>query len=194
MRRLTEEEIEELDRINTKRIQTAEPLLTCYPCDEFKASVLTYDPQPQRIDPNGSQQMQVSSPPEFQDLPRVGISSWPSPPTLEDFQVAEPPQPQKRRKLDLTRLPYAPKDYMFATTSEGLFVLTRRYVREGDFVAVLDGGKVPVILRRVPAQIGAEFEELYHFVCIAYVHGIMDGEVEEAVTRGWLEKREILLA
>lgn len=61
-------------------------------------------------------------------------------------------------------------------------------------MAVLDGGKVPVILRRVQSVGDQEFDEQYHFVCIAYVHGLMDGEVEEAVKRGWVEKRKILLA
>jgi hypothetical protein len=47
----------------------------------------------------------------------------------------------------LTRLPYADKAYMFTMTTNGLFLLTRTYVMEGDLVVVLDGGKVPLILR-----------------------------------------------
>ena len=92
------------------------------------------------------------------------------------------------------KIHYGDDGYVFACTVHGLFVLTRRYVRAGDIIAVLDGGKLPVVLRRVPKNRNDEFEELYHLVCIAYVHGLMDGEVEEAVARGWLKKRDILLA
>ena len=48
--------------------------------------------------------------------------------------------------------------------------------------------------RQVPPGFNTEFKELYHFVSVAYVHGLMDGEVEEAVARGWLKKQDILLA
>ncbi|KAH6629262.1 heterokaryon incompatibility protein-domain-containing protein [Boeremia exigua] len=98
-----------------------------------------------------------------------------------------------------TELPEVEKEYTFATTLEGLFVLTRRYVHHNDVVAVLDGGKVPVILRRTrPSKEhgSREFggsEELYKFICVAYVHGIMDGEIEQAVSRGWMKKRDIML-
>lgn len=101
---------------------------------------------------------------------------------------------QESSMLNLYKIHYGDDGYVFACTVHGLFVLTRRYVRAGDIIAVLDGGKLPVVLRRVPKNRNDEFEELYHFVCIAYVHGLMDGEVEEAVARGWLKKRDILLA
>lgn len=112
-------------------------------------------------------------------------------------QITWKPEPEWKEgetELWLRKFPYQIGDFKFVTTLDGLYMLTRQQTQEGDVVAVLDGGKVPVILRRVAPSGNAEFEELYHFVSIAYVHGIMDGEVEEAVNRGWLEKREILLA
>jgi hypothetical protein len=112
-------------------------------------------------------------------------------------QVTWEPEPEWKEgetKLWLRKFPYQIGDYKFATTLDGLYMLTRHQAQEGDIVAVLDGGKVPVVLRRVDPSGNDDFEELYHFVCIAYVHGIMDGEVEKAVERGWVEKREIMLA
>jgi hypothetical protein len=75
-----------------------------------------------------------------------------------------------------------------------LYLLTGCRAEEGDIVAVLDGGKVPVILRRIEASGHEEVRVLYLFVCIAYVHGTTDGEVEEAVKRGWVEKQDFVLA
>lgn len=94
----------------------------------------------------------------------------------------------------LRKFPYQIGDFKFVTTLGGLYMLTRHHVQEGYIVAVLDGGEVPIVLRRVAPSGNDEFEDRCRFVSIAYVHGIMDGEVEEAVSQGWLEKREILLA
>ena len=86
------------------------------------------------------------------------------------------------------------REFMFFMTGNGLFVLARRHVKEGDVVAVLDGGKVPMILRKadeVAAQEGSG--DLYRVVCATYVHGFMDGEAEVGVQEGWLKKQDILL-
>lgn len=96
--------------------------------------------------------------------------------------------------VNSTRLPYGNKSHMFTLTEDGLYLLTRRHVNQGDIVAVLDGGKVPVILRQVQRNgLGDAGEFVYHFVCVAYVHGFMDGEVEESVAQGTLKKKDILL-
>ncbi|KAJ4138639.1 hypothetical protein NW768_002489 [Fusarium equiseti] len=86
------------------------------------------------------------------------------------------------------------RDFMFTITENGLFVLGRRHVREGDVVAVLDGGKVPMILRKaedVECEDGSG--KFYRAVCAAYVHGFMDGEVKVGVEAGWLKKEDIFL-
>ncbi|KAI1012204.1 hypothetical protein LB503_004529 [Fusarium chuoi] len=87
---------------------------------------------------------------------------------------------------------YSPGSFMFAVTDNGLFLATRFAAKEGDVVAVLDGGKVPLALRKVEPRDGVE-GELYMVVGSTYVHGFMDGEAETGVTEGWLEKREILI-
>ncbi|EWZ84879.1 hypothetical protein FOCG_08068 [Fusarium oxysporum f. sp. radicis-lycopersici 26381] len=88
---------------------------------------------------------------------------------------------------------YSSVSFMFAVTDNGLFLATRFAAKEGDVVAVLDGGKVPLVLRKVDSRDGVE-RELYKIVGSTYVHGFMDGEAEVGVTEGWLEKREILIA
>ncbi|EWG53378.1 hypothetical protein FVEG_11822 [Fusarium verticillioides 7600] len=88
---------------------------------------------------------------------------------------------------------YSPGSFMFAVTDNGLFLATRFAAKQGDVVAVLDGGKVPLVLRKVQSRDGVEGES-YMVVGSTYVHGFMDGEAEAGVTEGWLEKREILVA
>ncbi|KAM0368525.1 hypothetical protein ACHAPZ_011454 [Fusarium culmorum] len=91
---------------------------------------------------------------------------------------------------------YATKHYMFVVTENGLYVLARPHVEEGDVVAVLDGCKVPMILRKAD-QVSKSGKDstggAYRVVCPAYVHGFMDGKVEAGVTQGWLKKQDILL-
>ncbi len=84
--------------------------------------------------------------------------------------------------LFLSGLPYKQRHFMFTMTDNGLYLLTRRYAKEGDVVVVLDGGKVPVILRRVESANQQDPGQFYNFVCVSYVHGFMDGEAEEAVS------------
>ncbi|KAF5634029.1 heterokaryon incompatibility protein (het-6OR allele) [Fusarium sp. NRRL 25303] len=88
---------------------------------------------------------------------------------------------------------YSPGSFMFAVTDNGLFLATRFAAKGGDVVVVLDGGKVPLTLRKVKSRDGVE-GELYMVVGSTYVHGFMDGEAEAGVTEGWLQKREILIA
>jgi hypothetical protein len=88
---------------------------------------------------------------------------------------------------------YSSVCFMFTVTDNGLFLATRFAAKEGDVVAVLDGGKVPLVLRKVDSRDGVEVD-LYMIVGSTYVHGFMDGEAEVGVAEGWLEKREILIA
>ncbi|TLD16753.1 uncharacterized protein PgNI_02156 [Pyricularia grisea] len=62
----------------------------------------------------------------------------------------------------------------FFMTTDGKFIVARKQAQEGDVVAVLDGAKVPVILR--PTQGMIDGVGCFTFVCSAYVHGCMDGE------------------
>lgn len=61
----------------------------------------------------------------------------------------------------------------FAVTRKGYFVLGPDALQAGDVVAVLRGGKVPFVLRKVSVDGG---DERWVLVGECYVHGLMDGE------------------
>jgi hypothetical protein len=66
---------------------------------------------------------------------------------------------------------------MIGYTRRGYFLATSHgKIQAGDIVCVLLGGSVPYILRPK--------DDYYILIGEAYVHGIMDGEVLEAVNRG----------
>lgn len=100
---------------------------------------------------------------------------------------------QSTEETCLTRLPYAERNYMFIMNSNGLFILTRCHVKDNDFIVILEGGKVPVILRKVEYGHRVGLGVRYHFVCVAYVHGFMDQEAEDAVESGGLDKEDFHL-
>lgn len=81
-------------------------------------------------------------------------------------------------------------DLIFATTDNRLYLLARPYVQQGDVVAVLDGGRLPMVLRKAEHE---GLEDTFKVVCSAYVHGFMDGEADAGVDEGWLKKQDILL-
>ncbi|KAH8673419.1 hypothetical protein BX600DRAFT_536017 [Xylariales sp. PMI_506] len=92
------------------------------------------------------------------------------------------------------------KDWKFTMTLNGLFLMVREQVQEGDIVVVMDGGKVPVILRKAEGvstdsgdQSAANLMSVYRFVCVAYVHGFMDGEAELGMENGTLLREEFTL-
>lgn len=63
----------------------------------------------------------------------------------------------------------------FAVTRRGYFVLGPDALQTGDVVAVLRGGKVPFLLRKVSVG-GGDGEERWVLIGECYVHGLMDGE------------------
>ncbi|CAG9998548.1 unnamed protein product [Clonostachys byssicola] len=67
-------------------------------------------------------------------------------------------------------------EWSFSTTTNGLFILIIPPTREGDFIACLDGAKLPVVLR--PVQHGSR--QTFQIVAVAYVHGIMDMEATQS--------------
>ncbi|KAJ4269604.1 hypothetical protein NW762_001271 [Fusarium torreyae] len=94
--------------------------------------------------------------------------------------------------VELTHVGYAPynRDLMFTMTSNGLFLLVRPHVQQGDIVVILDGAKVPMVLRKAEPESG-DNKEAYRIVCSAYAHGFMDGEAETGINEGRLEKQDI---
>jgi hypothetical protein len=82
------------------------------------------------------------------------------------------------------------RDWTFALLESGHYVLVLdACTREGDKIAILDGAKVPVVLRQVGHEAEAEFE----YVNVAYVHGLMDGEAIELSKNGKLGREEFWL-
>jgi len=73
------------------------------------------------------------------------------------------------------------------TSENGLFIMARDHVRVGDVIVVIQGGKVPFILRPVGRR--GRHDECFEFVSASYVHGFMDGELPARVAEGSLEQR-----
>ncbi|EEU35692.1 uncharacterized protein NECHADRAFT_87938 [Fusarium vanettenii 77-13-4] len=105
---------------------------------------------------------------------------------------------EESKSLELTFLPwisYSNRDWMFTVADNGLFLLARPGVRQGDVIAVLEGAKIPMVLRRAEANHEHQgLGEVYQVVCSTYVHGFMDGEAERGVSEGWLEEKDFLIA
>ncbi len=60
-------------------------------------------------------------------------------------------------------------------------------------MAVVDGGKVPIVLRENPLpnnNVGDRSEVNYEIVGTAYVHGFMDGLVASWAGKGVLKRRD----
>ncbi len=94
----------------------------------------------------------------------------------------------------LTSVPHSLDDYLFNVSDNGLFMMVRPYAEEGDIIVALDGGKVPMILREQGSDlIDDNLGNRYRIVGPAYVHGFMDGEADEAVAAGLLEKQDLLI-
>lgn len=78
--------------------------------------------------------------------------------------------------------------WTFTVSENGLYCMLKRGARPGDLLAVLDGGKVPVILRAAD-----EDSSRLRVVGTAYVHGFMDGEARLAADEGRLTRAQMLL-
>jgi len=81
-------------------------------------------------------------------------------------------------------------NWAFFTGGKRLFILARKHVQESDYIAVVEGAKVPLILQRVGQDGESEYLEI---VSPAYVHGFMDGEAFAPGFLGRFLKRELLI-
>jgi hypothetical protein len=79
--------------------------------------------------------------------------------------------------------------WVFAKSKKGLLLMVPKDTQVGDVIAILDGGKVPCLLRPV----GASNELRYRWVNTVYVHGYMDGKAATEVEQGRLERCKITL-
>jgi hypothetical protein len=81
-------------------------------------------------------------------------------------------------------------DWYFCLSDNGLFLMLRNGAMEGDYIAVLDGGKVPVLLREV--QDGDDKKMI--LINVVYVQGFMDGEAVAQCQDGRLEEQEFWIS
>lgn len=85
--------------------------------------------------------------------------------------------------------------WRFAMTDSKLYAMVKN-VKEGDIVAVADGAKVPLVLRRIDHPDDVESlqgREVYSLVGTAYVHGFMNGEAIREVNLGIKREERIWL-
>ncbi|KAI1352015.1 hypothetical protein F5Y01DRAFT_314263 [Xylaria sp. FL0043] len=82
------------------------------------------------------------------------------------------------------------RNWIFERSKTGLLLMASKEPREDDVVAILDGSKVPCLLR--PFYDNNELR--YRVIHSVYVHGYMDGRVANEVEHGRLQKQDILLA
>ncbi|KAF5967524.1 heterokaryon incompatibility protein (het-6OR allele) [Fusarium bulbicola] len=59
-------------------------------------------------------------------------------------------------------------------TETGMIGISNLDIKEGDFISILNGGKMPFILRQIRSEVSGV---AYQYIGQAYVHGIMDGEI-----------------
>lgn len=88
-------------------------------------------------------------------------------------------------------------NWCFGVTEGGFYVMAAKSygdgAKEGDVLAVLDGGKVPVVLRPIEDS-SPSARETYRVIHVAYVHGFMDGEAQVWAKEGRLKRQEFLVA
>ncbi|KAH8747572.1 heterokaryon incompatibility protein-domain-containing protein [Hyaloscypha finlandica] len=75
----------------------------------------------------------------------------------------------------------------FIITQQGYYGLAPLITKQGDLCCVLNGTKVPYILRKSTEQ------SCYKLIGEAYIHGFMRGEVAELITRGECTVEELVL-
>lgn len=83
--------------------------------------------------------------------------------------------------------------WTFTMTTDGLYVMVMSHVKEGDLIAVLEGAKVPMVLRPVSEGQIEGGQVKYQLISTAYVHGFMDGEAARWVNEGKRHEEEFLL-
>lgn len=79
-----------------------------------------------------------------------------------------------------------------AVTALGRFALVPKFAQRGDVCCVFLGMVTPFVLRPAAVQNDGE-GRCYHLVGEAYVHGVMGGELVDALDSGDIEKEEITL-
>ena len=83
--------------------------------------------------------------------------------------------------------------WVFCVTDSGFYTMSLRGItKPGDLVLVLDGGKVPVLVRPVAKECPPEHCS-YEIVHVVYTHGFMNGETEKWIEEARLKESEFLI-
>ncbi|KUJ13127.1 uncharacterized protein LY89DRAFT_721896 [Mollisia scopiformis] len=91
--------------------------------------------------------------------------------------------------------------WQFAELDAGLYAMVpcpascradRTAVQVNDWILVVDGGKVPLVIRQVKSGL-EQVDEEWEVLGTAYVHGFMDGRANEWVNEARLERSSITL-
>ncbi|TPX18337.1 uncharacterized protein E0L32_011748 [Thyridium curvatum] len=80
------------------------------------------------------------------------------------------------------------RHFCFSLSKTGLMIMLPRGAKDGDVLAIVEGGKVPFLLR---PSMGGDGVVEYEYLDAVYVHGFMDGEAERLVGEGKLEMQEL---
>jgi len=77
-------------------------------------------------------------------------------------------------------------------TNSGRFALVSEFSRPGDECCIFLGMVTPFVIRPVVGQ-SDNIAKYRHLVGESYIHGVMGGELVEALDNGGIEKQEITL-
>lgn len=83
-------------------------------------------------------------------------------------------------------------DRRLALTKDGHIALVPLFARPGDLCCVMLGMVTPFVVR-LASNLNEDHGKLYHLVGEAYVHGIMAGELVDALDNGEITEEEITL-
>jgi hypothetical protein len=83
------------------------------------------------------------------------------------------------------------RHWRFATTESGFYCMIPADAAEGDQVVVMDGAKVPLVLRSTCES--SDGIATFRFVGTAYVHGFMNGLAQSWVQEGKLREKSFIL-
>ncbi|KAK5625407.1 hypothetical protein RRF57_001123 [Xylaria bambusicola] len=81
-------------------------------------------------------------------------------------------------------------NWLFTMSKTGLLLMTTDQAQEDDVLSILDGGRVPCLLR----PFYEDNKLRYRMVHSVYIHGYMDGKAAIEVEEGRLQKQDIFLA
>jgi hypothetical protein len=83
------------------------------------------------------------------------------------------------------------RHWRFAVTESGFYCMIPTDAAEGDQIAVVDGAKVPLVLRSTGES--SDGIATFKFIGTAYVHGFMDGLARSWVQEGKLQEKSFIL-